>query len=73
MRWELLDRYLADECTVAERAYVERWLAESSPRRELLEQLTRRSPAASDAQKTEIWARLEREMGSERKLGGNGA
>jgi anti-sigma factor RsiW len=72
MRWELLNRYLAGECTIAERAYVERWLAESPVRQELLEQFTKPNPMATDAQKAEIRARLERELGPELKLGGNG-
>ena len=73
MRWELLDRYLTGECTTTERAYVERWLAESPARRGLLEQFTKPDPTATDAQKAEVRARLERELGSWLKLGGNGA
>jgi hypothetical protein len=72
MRLELLDRYLGGECTSAERASVERWLAESPARQALLEQLANPGPTASDAQKAEVRARLEREMGSGLKLGGNG-
>lgn len=71
MRWELLDRYLAGECTVGERADVECWLAASPAVRAFLEQLT--NPAPSDAPKAEVWARLERELGPGLKLGGNGA
>ncbi len=72
MRWELLNRYLAGECTIAERASVERWLAESPARQELLKQLTKPNPAATDAQKAELRARLERELGPGLKLEGDG-
>ncbi len=69
MRWELLDRYLAGECTLAERADVERWLAESPARPAFLAQLS--NPTASDAQKAAVRARLERELGPGLKRGGN--
>ena len=72
MRWELLNCYLGGECTIAERAYVERWLAESPARQGLLKQLTKPNAMATDAQKAEVRARLEREMGPGLKLGDNG-
>ncbi len=72
MRWELLNRYLGGECTIAERAYVERWLAESPVRQGLLKQLTKPNPMATDAEKAELRARLERELRPGLKLEGNG-
>lgn len=74
MRWELLDRYLLGECSPAERAEVEQWLAESPARRKLLEQLAmpeELDSAASRDRKAAVWARLERELDPERKLGGD--
>jgi hypothetical protein len=65
MPWELLDRYLLRQCSPAEQAEVERWLAESPVRRELLEQLAsfdESHSGASSAQKAAVWAQLEREL-----------
>ena len=73
MDWELLDRYLAGGCTIAERAYVQRWLGESPVRRQLLEQLTAPDPSASAARKADVRARLESALRAELKTGGNGA
>ena len=72
MYWDLLDRYLGGECTIVERAEVERWLAESPDRQGLLEQLTTSDPVAARAKSAEIRARLKHELGLGLKLGGNG-
>ncbi len=72
MRWDLLNRYLGGECTIAERAEVARWLAESPDRQGLLEQLTTSDPTATRAKRSEIRARLEHELGLGLKRGGNG-
>ena len=72
MRWELLDRYQLGQCSPAERAEVEQWLAKSPARRDLLEQLTKPDePSASRARKGAAWERLERELHPGRKLGGD--
>ncbi|MGI9041522.1 MAG: hypothetical protein ACR2HK_10595 [Gemmatimonadales bacterium] len=63
MRWELLDRYLAGECDIAESQQVERWAAEAPERRQLLEQLATLDdpdPAAVRSAKAVVWARLGR-------------
>jgi anti-sigma factor RsiW len=76
MRWELLDRYLLRECSLAERAQVEQWLAKSPARRKLLEQLSRSEAAdsgASHARKAAVWDRLERELDQGLKLSGDDA
>jgi anti-sigma factor RsiW len=76
MRWELLDRYLLHECSPAERAQVEQWLAKSPARRKLLEQLSRSEATdstASRARKAEVWARLELELDQGLKLSGDDA
>jgi anti-sigma factor RsiW len=76
MRWELLDRYLLGGCSLAERAEVEQWLAESPARRKLVEQLTMSDEpdsAASHARKAAVWARLQLELDSGLKLGGDDA
>lgn len=68
MRWELLNRYLLRECSPAERAEVEQWLAESPRRRKWLEQLAMPEDpdsAASRAHKAAVWTRLERELDPE--------
>jgi ferric-dicitrate binding protein FerR (iron transport regulator) len=72
MRWELLDRYMAGECTIAERAGVERWLQESPVRWRLLAQLSRSNPTVPSLQKARARAQLERELDSRVRLGGNG-
>jgi anti-sigma factor RsiW len=70
MRLELLDRYLVGDCTAAERASVEAWLAEEPARRVLLELLVETGPQVPDALKAEIRARLAREMDQGYRLGG---
>ncbi len=65
MRWEILDRYMRQECGLAERAYVEDWLAASPARRKLLEQLATLNGfdcKGSSAGKAAVWARLELEL-----------
>jgi anti-sigma factor RsiW len=71
MRWELLDRYLLGECTPAERAEIEQWLAESPAGRMLLAQLDEPDSAAARARKAAAWDRLKRELDPDRKLGGD--
>jgi hypothetical protein len=71
MHFELLDRYLTGKCTNAERASVEAWLAEVPGRRALVELLTAANDPIPEALKTEVRARLEREMDRGLRLGGN--
>ena len=76
MRWEILDRYLLHECSLAERAQVEQWLAKAPARRKLLEQLSRSEAAdsaASRARKAVVWDQLERELDQGLKLSGDDA
>lgn len=63
MRWELMDRYLAGECSAAELAAVERWVSESSKRRRLLEQLAGPGEVEVGEARARIWARLQDEFG----------
>lgn len=65
MRWELMDRYLAGECTAAELAAVERWLSESPKRRRMLEQLAGPGDVEIGEARATIWARLQDEVDSE--------
>jgi anti-sigma factor RsiW len=62
MRWELMDKYLAGECSTSERAEVERWLAEAPSRRQFVERLAGPSQAELVAAKATIWARLEQHI-----------
>jgi hypothetical protein len=64
MRWRLMDRYLAGECSVNEQAEVERWLAEAPTRRQFLEQLAGPGEAELKEARTRIWTRLEDEVDS---------
>ena len=59
MHWELMDRYLAGECTAAELAVVERWLSESPKRRGVLEQLAGPGEVEIGEARATIWARLQ--------------
>ena len=66
--WNLLDRYLAGECTPDERTRVERWLAEDAGRVLTLDALRAAFGEESSAgerrrRKSAAWARLERELG----------
>lgn len=65
MRWELMDRYLAGECTPTELAEVERWLSEAPRRRKLLEQLAGPGEGELKEARATIWARLQREVDSD--------
>lgn len=72
--WELLDRYLAEEASAEERERLEAWLAEDPERwvhlaalREALAQEALGESAVEQA-KTEVWARLEREVGGAKGL-----
>ena len=62
MRWELMDRYLAGECSRAELAEVERWLSESPSRRQLLDQLAGPGEGEVREARATIWARLQNEV-----------
>src|SRR5688500_20283620 len=68
--WNLLDRYLAGECTPEERTRVERWLAEDASRRRTLEAMRAAfgeegSAGEQRQRKSAAWARLARELGIE--------
>jgi anti-sigma factor RsiW len=65
MHWELMDRYLAGECSAAELAEVERWLAELPHRRALLEQLGGPGDVEVGEARATIWARLQSEVTSD--------
>jgi hypothetical protein len=65
MRWELMDKYLAGECSATEHAEVERWLSEAPARRLLLEQLAGPGAGALSQTRAEIWARLLQEVGAD--------
>lgn len=63
MRWELLERFLSDRCNPAERAAVERWLAESPRRRQVLDQLTDFIALGYNSASAELeWLRLKRDL-----------
>lgn len=62
MRWELMDRYLAGECTGSELTEVERWLSGSPQRRQLLDQLAGPGEVELRDARAAIWARLESEV-----------
>lgn len=68
MYWELLDRYLTDSCDSEEREEVERWLAESAGRRNVLEQiataLEHTSPEALDVVRRRLVQNLGLEGGT---------
>ena len=65
MHWELMDRYLAGECSAAELAEVEHWLAELPRRRALLEQLAGPGEVEVKEARATIWARLQSEVSSD--------
>ena len=65
MHWELMDRYLAGECSRAELAEVERWLDEAPSRRQFLQQLAGPAEAELKEAKAKIWAQLEEEVVTE--------
>jgi transmembrane sensor len=67
--WQLLERYLAGETTADERGRVEAWLAEDPEHwtqlndlRDAIAQAALSEPAVDQA-KSEVWARLEGEVG----------
>lgn len=64
MHWELMDRYLAGECSRAELAEVERWVSESPRRRDLLDQLAGPGEVEVKEARAAIWARLQSEVGT---------
>ncbi|MBX6333680.1 MAG: hypothetical protein IRY91_17685, partial [Gemmatimonadaceae bacterium] len=58
MNWRLVARYLSHDCTLAERATVERWMRDSADRRREIE-LLRAAWDASARRPTADRARLE--------------
>ncbi len=66
--WELLERYLADDCNPVERALIEQWLQEVPSRRAIVEELRLRvieeqpAPLVVGWGREEVRARLEREI-----------
>jgi transmembrane sensor len=64
--WERLARYLAGECTPSDRAEIERWIAASPERRELVASMERPWASASRArERVDVdgaWARLRQEL-----------
>lgn len=62
MDWELLDRYLARECSEAERELVERWLAASPVNRRYAELLASAVAATPEAPRERVWEAIEREL-----------
>ena len=67
MDWELLDRYLARECTAEERVRVERWMAKTPSNRRRVELLTDATLMASATPRTEVWELIERQLDAPRK------
>ncbi len=67
MRWELLDRYLADSCDSEELEEIERWLAESAGHRLVLEQIARALEQSPPEARDAVRGRLERQLGLERE------
>ncbi len=67
MDWELLDRYLAWECSAEERTRVERWMAEAPSNRRWVELLTEATIAAPARPRTEVWESIERQLDAPRK------
>lgn len=64
MRWELMDKYLAGECSRTELAEMKRWLDKAPRVRLCLEQLAGPDEAELTEAKASIWARLEDQVGS---------
>lgn len=62
MHWELMDRYLAGECSGTELREVERWLSEAPKRRQLLDQLAGPGEVEVKEARAAIWARLQSEV-----------
>lgn len=74
--WELLERYLADDCEPAEREAVERWLAADPGRRAMVEELRlhgigeRQVPLVVGWGREEVRSRLEREIAAAQRVPG---
>jgi transmembrane sensor len=62
MDWELLDRYLARECSAEERLRVERWMAEAPSNRRRVELLADATVTAPATPRTEVWELIERQL-----------
>lgn len=67
MDWQLLDRYLARECSTEERVRVERWMAEAPSNRRRVELLADATMSTPSRPRTEVWESIERQLGAPRK------
>src|SRR5688500_4980957 len=67
MDWELLDRYLARECSAEERARVERWMAEAASNRRRVELLAEAISVTPTRSRPEVWESIERRVDAPRK------
>ncbi len=65
--WELLDRYLAGECTAEERERVERWMDAAPLNRRRVELLTDAISMAAVTPRVEVWESIERQLEVPRK------
>ncbi|MBA2459610.1 MAG: FecR domain-containing protein [Gemmatimonadales bacterium] len=62
MDWELLDRYLARECTAEERKRVERWMEAAASNRQRVELLADAMVGAPATPRAEVWESIERQL-----------
>ncbi len=67
MDWELLDRYLARECTVEEHERVERWMEAALLNRRRVELLADALVADPATPRVEVWESIERQLDVPRK------
>ncbi len=67
MDWELLDRYLARECTAEERERVERWMDAAPLNRRRVELLADAVAAAPATPRVEVRKSIERQLDAPRK------
>jgi transmembrane sensor len=67
MDWDLLDRYLARECSAEERVRVERWMAEAPSNRRRVELLSEATVTAPATPRTAVWELIERQLDAPRK------
>lgn len=67
MDWELLDRYLARECSFEERGRVERWLAEAPANRRRVELLAEAISSIPTRPRRELWESIERQVEAPRR------
>lgn len=66
--WELLDRYLARECSAEERAWVERWMAETRSNRRRVELLADAAAATPARPRSEVWDSIKRQLDVPRRV-----